>query len=482
MKALRIAVFECADALTKCFNSYIVGNSSFPDELKLADIIPLHKKGSTSDKANYRPISLLPTVSKVFERLIAKQIRPFLDSRFSKYLCGFRKGHNPSYAILNMTRKWYACLNTSGRVGAILMDLSKAFDCLPHDLLIAKMAAYGFGKRSLKLFLNYLSNRKHRVRIGSSISELLELLLGVPQGSVLGPILFNIFINDLLFSVTESEICNFADDNTLYVCGHDIDHVLQCLQSDLGNIMKWFCSNGMVANPDKFKAIFPGTENQIINVQVESLVIESSKEVTLLGVTLDTQMTFYPYIKSICKKASTKAKALIRIRGYLTQQQADHLYNAYIMSCFNYCPLVWMFCSKQAHSLINITHFKALCARFNIFSESFDQLLLRSNTSSIHTRNLNLMVIEIFKSLNCLNPKIMWNTFEVKPSSYNLRQGQSLLIPVAKTVRALNSFDLRASLAWNYLPKTLKAETSLSKFKASLRLCKIYCRCRLCIY
>ena len=137
MKALRIAVFECADALTKCFNSYIVGNSSFPDELKLADIIPLHKKGSTSDKANYRPISLLPTVSKVFERLIAKQIRPFLDSRFSKYLCGFRKGHNPSYAILNMTRKWYACLNTSGRVGAIFMDLSKAFDCLPHDLLIA---------------------------------------------------------------------------------------------------------------------------------------------------------------------------------------------------------------------------------------------------------------------------------------------------------------------------------------------------------
>ena len=276
-----------ADALTGLFNSYIVELSSFPDELKLADIIPIHKKGSKSDKANYRPISLLPTISKVFERLIANQIETFLNSRFSKHLCGFRKGYNPSYSILNMIRKWQSCLNTSGKVGAILMDLSKAFDCLPHDLLIAKMSAYGFGPRSLRLFLSYLSNRKHRVRIGSSISEFLEILLGVPQGSVLGPILFNLFINDLLLLVTESDICNFADDNTLYVCAQNLDHVLQRLQTDLKKIMQWFSDNGLVANPNKFQAILPGTVSQFINIKVRSLVFEGSNEVTLLGVTLD---------------------------------------------------------------------------------------------------------------------------------------------------------------------------------------------------
>ena len=184
---------------------------------------------------NYRPISLLPTISKVFEKLIAKQLKPFTQKFFSKYLCGFRKGLSSQYAILNMIRKWQSSLRTSGKVGAVLMDLSKAFDCLPHDLLLAKMAAFGFGPWSLKLFSNYLNNRKHRVRIGSSISEFLEILLRVPQGSVLGPILFNIFVNDLLASVTES---NFADDNPLYAGDADSESVVRRLKNDLQLVSK----------------------------------------------------------------------------------------------------------------------------------------------------------------------------------------------------------------------------------------------------
>lgn len=464
IRALKVASIECAPALTAYFNDSIVTGSF----LKL------------TDKTNYRPISLLSTLSKVFERLIRKQIEPFVNSFFSNNLCGFRKSYNCQYAILNMIRKWQACLNSKGKVGAVLMDLSKAFDCLPHDLLIAKMAAYGFGRDSLLLFSSYLRDRKHRVRIGSVLSDFLELLLGVPQGSVLGPILFNIFINDLLFAVSETSICNFADDNTLYACDTSMDNVLQRLNEDLNILAKWFSSNGMLANPAKFQILFPGSDSTKFNVNLGHTILKGSNEVKLLGVTIDSQLTFHPHIQNMCKMVSAKINAFYRIRSYLTQNQADILFDAYIMSYFNYCPLIWMFCSKQAHNLINKTHHRALRVKLNIFLCEYDDLLKLAKLETIHSRNLKLLVIEIFKSLNCLNPKIMWETFPLKPNHYNSRQGSCIIIPQANSTRSVNFFDFRSALAWNHLPTSIKSQTDLHKFSASLVDIKIYCKCREC--
>ena len=302
IKALKAAIFECAEPLTCIFNKHIVELSSFPDELKLAEIIPAHKKNSTTDKCNYRPISLLSVISKVFERLIVKQMEPYTNSFLSKYLCGFRKGYSCQYSLLNMLRKWQFSLCTSGVVGAVLMDLSKAFDCLPHDLSIAKLHAYGYGQNTLKLLHSYLSKRRHYTRVGSKLSSILEILLGVPQGSVLGPILFNIFINDLLFACKE-DICNFADDNTMYVCSQNLHEVLTRINSELDTVLDWFVNNGMVANPDKFQVIFLGIRSATVNIKVGSFMIRSSKEVKLLGVTIDHQLTFLPHILNTCGKA-----------------------------------------------------------------------------------------------------------------------------------------------------------------------------------
>ena len=140
----------------------------------------------------------------------------------------------------------------------VLMDLSKAYDCLPHDLLIAKLAAYGFGLKSLKLFSSYLLNRKQRVKYGNSFSEWQNIESGIPQGSVLGPLLFNFFMNDFTYAITKSEFCNFADDNTIYACSQNLEHVVSCLKDDTHLRCVGFGTMELLQIPPNFKSCFSG--------------------------------------------------------------------------------------------------------------------------------------------------------------------------------------------------------------------------------
>ena len=151
-----------------------------------------------------------------------------------------------------MLQSWQRELDESGYVGTILMDLSKAYDCIPHQLLIAKLEAYGLHKNSLNLLADYLSGRKQRTKIGSVFSEWWKIICGIPQGSILGPLLFNIFINDLFFFVLKCDICNFADDNTMYSCNKLLSKILANLQFDLKNVLMWFTVNSLSPNQVNF--------------------------------------------------------------------------------------------------------------------------------------------------------------------------------------------------------------------------------------
>ena len=162
-------------------------------------LLQFFKKEDPFDKSNYRPVSILPLPSKVYEKVIYNQWPDYSESFLNNILCGFRKAHSTQHALFKLLQSWQQVLDNGGFIGTILMDLSKAYDCIPHNLLIAKLECYGVDKASLRLLLDYLTCRKQRTKIGSSFSSLCHINTGVPQESILGPLLFNIFINQFFF-------------------------------------------------------------------------------------------------------------------------------------------------------------------------------------------------------------------------------------------------------------------------------------------
>ena len=274
--------------------------------------------------------------------------------------------HSTQHALFKLLQSWQKSLDCGGFVGAILMDLSKVCDCIPHELLIAKLHCYGVNNTSLKLLLDYLTNRKQRTKIGSSFSSWHDIDTGVLQGSMLGPLLFNILINDLLVSTTKSEVCNFADDNTVYSSNKDLDPVFNNLYCDLDNMLDWFNYNYVKANPDKFQFMVLGAnKNKSFSINFRGINIPSKDEVILLGITIDLELKFNKQIEDLYKRASFKLHTLRRIKKYLGIEKARILANAFIESQFNYAPLTWMFASKMAISKICQLHYKTFKVIYN---------------------------------------------------------------------------------------------------------------------
>ena len=276
------------------FNSSI-DQGIFPNNMKYADVIPVFKKDNRLDKCNYRPVSILPSMSKIFERLIFKQLNDYMDPKLSIYQCGFRKNMSAQNCLLFMVEKLKQCLDNKGSTGILLTDLSKAFDCLVHDLLLAKLHAYGLDYNAIKLIYHYLKGRFQRVSINSSFSSWDEILFGVAQGSILGPILFNIYLIDLFLLCEESDIANYADDNSPFSCEMNIDSVLLQLESDCKRLLDWLMENGLKANPDKFHLILNEVKTNIF-MQSDKFKIFNSNHEKLLGIKFDNKLSLTEHV------------------------------------------------------------------------------------------------------------------------------------------------------------------------------------------
>ena len=231
-----------------------------------------------------------------------RQINSYIEKYLSPYLCGYRKGYSSQYALLAMIEQWKLSLDNNGFAGGILMDLSNAFDTINHKLLIAKLHAYGFSVEALELILNYLSNRWQRTKINVAFSSWAELLCGVPQGSVLGPLLFNIYLNDLFYEFTNTKVCNLADNTTPYACDIDLPTLLRNLEYDTLSAIIWFDVNYMKLNEEKYHFLLAGNTPKLLWAKVgEEIIWESN-------------LRFNKYLTILCKKVSGKVSALALAR------------------------------------------------------------------------------------------------------------------------------------------------------------------------
>ena len=444
----------------------------FPDDLKFAEVSSLFKRNDALNKSNYRPVSVLVALSKIYEKAVSIQVTDHFNSIFSVLLSAFRKGYSCQSTLLNMVENFKWALDKGEYVACISMDISKAFDCLPHCLTICKLHAYGFSRDACKLIASYLYKRKQRVKIGEIKSDWKEMNKGVPRGSILGPLIFNIFMNDLFYFVKQGNLFNYADDNSVSVNHEELNVVSRLLQAEAEVTVQWFSENAMQANPAKFQGIlFKGNKDgSDFKVSIRGQDIDFSKSITALGICIDENLTFDNHVNNICLKASRQIGALQRLTGLLDLPSRRAIYTSFIISNFNYCPLVWFFTSRA--SIMKMQKLQERALRF-VLKDSisdYETLLSKGGVDSFRISSLKNMAVEIYKILNGMDPKYLSALFSKASTPYNLRDDNELIQPLKRTTTyGIKSLAYYGTHLWNTLPHDIKGALTLNNFKTLLR-------------
>ena len=332
----------------------------FPDNAKVVCVKPLDKKTENRHSiSNFRAVIILNTFSKIYEKFSKDFLISEMKMFLSPFLAAYRKSYSTRHVLVKMIEKWGRGIYSGYKnffVSAVLTDLSKAFDCIPHDLLIAKLSANGLSSDSLCYIYSYFKDRKQHVQINNKQSEFDTIISGVPQDSVFGPILFIIFFNDFFFFIPKAYAHNFADDNTLCCFAKTLRGLVTILQSECETAINWLHNNHMIVNPDKFQVIFLDkrrSDSTNIEVEIGNEKISSTSLVKLLGVHIDDKLNFNGHINKICKSAGNQLNALIRLKSFLGLKEKEVLVNSFIYSKFNYMD-VWMLSHKKSLDKIEI--------------------------------------------------------------------------------------------------------------------------------
>ena len=298
--------------------------------MKFAEISLVFKKVDNTFKDSYWPICTLSNFTKLSESILFTQLNRYTQNKFSKHLTGFRKNHNTKNFLFRIIETWKVRLNNGSKVGVIIMDLFKVSDSLKHELLLTKHETYGLDKNSVTFRKSYLTNRLQRCKINNSFSEWGKVLNGVSQGSILGPLLFSIFLNHIFLSLQKCDLAHYADDSTLYTSDKSISNIMNSLSHNFTILLKWFYNDFMFLNPDKCSFKLLGVDGKLqTNLVCGNETLKNSKQEKVLGVTIDNKLNFATHLSSIIKNASIKFNALTRVQKCTTTDKKTYIPSIY---------------------------------------------------------------------------------------------------------------------------------------------------------
>lgn len=482
-KMMQLCSRFCVLPLTHIIN-YSFDNGIVPDSWKTSVSVPIPKNNTPRTVCDFRNISLQCVQSKIAESILQEQMRSYIDAILPPQQSAFRQNYSTTTLCVSVVDDILKEYDRGNITALVMLDMTKAFDCLNHDLLLAKLSHYGFNAGILSWFSSYFSNRKQYVRLDEfHISDLREVRSGVPQGSILGPLLFNLYIADLSRSFESSKFYLYADDIQLFSSFNN-ENAQQCissLNSDLDNVNIWARQNCLRLNPSKSQVIMIGPphilskcESLELNLILDSEIIPADENPRNLGLVLDRHLSFDKQVNYLCRTSYLRLKVLYPLRSLLTEKVRHLLVESLIMSHFNYGDCVYGPCLTQANRR-RLQVAQNHCVRFitNVPHRGHITPYIRSlNMIKLHERRFIHYVLLVTKIVNTKTPSYLYDKIEHRASIHglNLRHDFLTTVPYHRTERFKVSFSYLSSYILNIMTPFVQNK-GITHIKRSLKDC-----------